>query len=82
MAPSPVSFVNVVMWKYFFIASFHLSMRFQMFYKIDALKNSAKFTEKRLYQALLFQNISICLIFRAILGYITFRKSIEVFSVK
>ena len=35
--------VNIFMWKYFFIASFHASMHSQMFYKIDVLQNSTKF---------------------------------------
>ena len=104
--------VNIFMRKYFFIALFHASVRSQMFYKIDPLKNPRKFTGKRQYQVLLtpaqmffwevfeiFRNaffiehlrttasyfnsifllfkdiyvseqINICLIFRAILGYI------------
>ena len=39
--------------KYFFIASFHESMRSQMFYKIDVPENSAKLTGNRLQQTLL-----------------------------
>ena len=45
------------LWIYFLkdysIASFHASMRSQMFYKIDIPENSAKFTGNQLYQTLL-----------------------------
>ena len=46
-------FLWIYLSKHFFIASFHASMRSQMFYKIDIPENSAKFTGNRLYQALL-----------------------------
>ena len=39
--------------KHFFIASFHASMRSQMFYEIDVPENPAKFTGNRFYQTLL-----------------------------
>ena len=45
--------VNIFMRKYFFIASVYASMRSEMFYKIDVLENSIKFTGKRLHQNLL-----------------------------
>ena len=47
--------VNIFMSKYFFIASlsFHVSMRSQMFYKIDVPENPAKLTRNCLYQTFL-----------------------------
>ena len=43
--PSPVFFCKY-MRKHFFIASFHASMRSQMFFRIDVLEISSKFTGK------------------------------------
>ena len=45
--------VNTFMRKYFFIVSFQATVRQKMFYKIDVLENSAKFTRKCQYQTLL-----------------------------
>ena len=45
--------VNIFMWKYFFIASFHANMYSQMFYKIDVPENPVKFTGNWVYQTLL-----------------------------
>ena len=45
--------VNIFMWKYFFIASFHANMYLQMFYKIDVPENPAKLTGNWVYQTLL-----------------------------
>ena len=49
----PAGFLWIYLLKHFFIASFHASMRSQMFYKIDIPGNSTKFTGNCLYQTLL-----------------------------
>ena len=60
--------LNIFIWIHFFIASFHVSVRSQMFCKIDFLENSAKSTEKPLYQILTFSTDFFLRIFKNILG--------------
>ena len=51
MTPLPVFLCEYIYVKTF--ASFHASMRSQMFYEIDVLEISLKFIGKQLYQTLL-----------------------------